>query len=427
MLDKASSFWKFLDDLHANDPTAYSDFMQKIMANKGRNSNHNSNPIHKSKIKLDRRASSQDIKAKLIWDEFDKNIECAKQKLFDAKYLNENNKNKNKNKNLNKNIKHRIKNENNLIESNMMEPQLFTPMPFMVIKTKISESKDVVSTLLNMNDYRNLVQKGHKLYVNFLKSPYCKPLKSKSNPSSKVIDTTPICDILVPIKVSQLLIENVDEKLWRCDIIYHDTIYQRIETENNSSKIFKKWIIEFAFRQIEQRNSFKISREYKILKTKKFYGKNPPTPQFAAIRKNNQKKKKQKQEQEDIMDNKINNNHNDNNKKQNEDDLKDNIIFKEKDEEKEDGNMIKEAKKYLIPKYKMNVIDSEKKIKITIELDKEDDIKDLDLEMNDCLLRLKSNNYKLDIDFPHKVDEKSVKAKFDKNKRCLKLKLQMKQ
>jgi len=87
-----------------------------------------------------------------------------------------------------------------------------------------------------------------------------------------------------------------------------------------------------------------------------------------------------------------------------------------------------EKKSFLIPKYTLNV-DTKKKniIKIVIELNKENDIKDIELDMNDSKLLLKSANYKLSIVFPLKVNENDIKAKFDKNKHCLKLKLPIKQ
>eukprot|EP01084_Bolivina_argentea_P258871 436601_1 len=212
LITKASSFWKFLDDLATNDPSAYDEFMYKTKKSQVEAIMNNKNKNNKNKT---------DKNTDLI-KQFDENIEIAKNSL-----------------------------NGTLNGEKRPNKYFFTPIPFMVIKTKISSTKTIVETLLNVNDYRNVMKKGQKLYINFLESPYCIPLQLKSNINNKITNKTPISDILIPIQVSHLINEEQHDIYWRSDIIYHNSVYKRFNNNNNMSQLFKKWIIEYAFRQIE--------------------------------------------------------------------------------------------------------------------------------------------------------------------------------
>eukprot|EP01084_Bolivina_argentea_P154178 268796_1 len=375
MISKASTFWKFLDDLSANDPAAYQEFMYKHKQTQSKIIQSTQNESQHTKPEHD------------VLQEFDRNIETAKQSLNGTNHTG--------------------------------NQHYFTPIPFMVIKTRINSTKNVVQTLLNVND-RNMMKKGQKLYINFLQSPFCKPLQSKSNPNTQVTDATPISDILVPMQVGNIINEDTvsDDECWRCDVIYHNTIYERFHTQHthhSTAQLFKKWIIEYALRRTEGSNTITLMRNYKILKKKKFIGKTPPNPQFIAD--TNTEKKKHKE---------ITHNEETKTDAQTEKDNTNCVLINTECDDGKRKEYIKENASVLIPKYTLNVDKKKQIIKIVIFLDKEQDMKDIELHLNGCKLLLKSIHYKLDLVFPMTIDDRDIKAKFDKNKRCLKLKLPIK-
>jgi len=70
-----------------------------------------------------------------------------------------------------------------------------------------------------------------------------------------------------------------------------------------------------------------------------------------------------------------------------------------------------------------NVTESvqDKKLALTILVEKEGSAKDIDLDVSEFELKLKSENYALSYKFKHKVDPDSVNAKFSKVKKTLTL------
>ena len=260
--------------------------------------------------------------------------------------------------------------------------------------------------------------------------------------TNKNINAIKLKDILVPFQTSILIFEindrnrnknknknkNNNEICLRIDAIFHESMFllkDNFNKENNKQQLlenkkgnlFEKWVVELVMRQIEANYSktsinydndvasFKISRNYIKLKNRKFFGKMSAKPQYIG-----------EDKQSNTTTTKIT---------QSTLGATTKVVEKEieyKQDSDNDNSLLRE-----IPHY-TNKIDLKKsKFKITIELPKENEISDIDLNVSHTQVTLKSQIYALKVPLPDniKINPDIVKAKFDKEKHCLIVKLQL--
>ena len=342
-------------------------------------------------------------------------------------------------------------------------------------------------------DYQ--IKENMKLFINVFESPYCRPLLNKSKNNNPIrtedikLNLIKLKDVAVPFESSKLAFEINDknknknknkdrnknsnintggkEICLRVDAIFHESMFvflnnfnvnhnpqqqqQQQQQENNSNNnLFEKWIVELVMRQIESNysettsvnwnnnnvSSFKISRNYKKLKNRKFFGKIAAKPQYIGEKKSSATKSKGKTaattqkensntnpngmgKEIEYKNSSDNDGHNSSSINGNS-----NVINSDGKQEKEQVSLLLRE----VPRHTTKIDLKKGKFKITIQLPKEKDFSDIDLDVSDTQLTLKSQIYSLKVplsDDMIKIDPDIVKAKFDKEKHCLIVKLHL--